>query len=352
MLFNKNQNGAAELKELLGFLYASNNFANIKTDIMLAEEDMAELIGQPIMVVAQNHYWSDLFGTGDNPQEDPNPEDPDPEEPQPDENPQPSIKQRDELVAHIQLPVAYYAYAAFAAHTDVSHGEDGRKVTIDKENQSIAWDWMIDRDDEATFNKAHKTTDRLIAFLEKNADVFPAWKTSGERKAANGLFISSAKIFNSIFPIDNSRRFFMKIIPFIQEAERKHILPVLGKTKYDEIKAELEAGTQSNALLPLIRVPLAYYSLSLAVQRLSVNLLPNGIFQDYISSNTGNRQGRNPAPTDVRKNIIKLIYDDATFELQNLQKELAKIQAAADAVDYEPVSPLAHIKTDTKIFRV
>ena len=328
MLFNKNQNGADELKELLGFLYASNNFANIKTDIMLAEEDMTELIGAPVMARAQNHYFSINYGTGGDHQ------------------------LNDDLVSHIRLPVAYYAYAAFAAHTDVSHGEDGRKVTIDKENQSIAWDWMIDRDDEATINKAHKTTDRLIAFLEKNAETITEWKESGERKAANGLFISTAKIFNDIFPIDNSRRFFMKIIPFIREAERKHILPVLGKTKYDEIKAELEAGTQTNALLPLIRVPLAYYSLSLAVQRLSVNLLPNGIFQDYISSNTGNRQGKNPAPTDVRKNIIRLIYDDATFELENLQKELAKIQAEADAVDYEPVSPSAHIKTDTKIFRV
>jgi hypothetical protein len=324
MLFNKNSNGADELKELLGFLYASNNFHNIKTDIMLAEEDMSELIGQPVMARAQNHYTSEDYGAGGEHQ------------------------LNDDLVRQIQLPVAYYSYAAFAAHTDVSHGEDGRKVTIDKENQSIAWDWMIDRDDEAIINKAHKTTDRLIAFLEKNADNIDEWKNSGERKAANGLLISSAKIFNEIFPIDNSRRFFLKIIPFIREAERKHILPVLGKTKYDEIKAELEAGTNTNELLPLIRVPLAYYSLSLAVQRLSVSLLPNGIFQDYIVSS----KGKNPAPTDVRKNMTKLLYDDATFELQNLQKELAKKQAEDDAVDYEPESPGARIKSDSKIFRL
>jgi len=342
MLFNKNDNGADELKDLLGFLFASNSFANIKTDIMLALEDMAELIGEPVLALAHNHYWSDSYGADDQDAE------PDPD---PDQEPQPTLRQLNDLVKHIQLPVAYYAYAAFAAHTDVSHGEDGRKVTIDIENQKMAWEWMIDRDDEAIINKAHKTTDRLIAFLEKNADDFPAWKNSGERKAANGLLLSSAKIFNEIFPIDNSRRFFLKIIPFVREAERKHILPVLGKEKYDEIKAALEAGTDTPDLLPLIRVPLAYYTLSLAVQRLSVNMLPNGIFQDYVSERLSTK-ARMPAATDIRKNITRLFYDDATFELQNLQKELAKMKAAEENATYEPARPGSRINPTAKIIRL
>jgi hypothetical protein len=329
MLFNKTNNGTAELKALLGFLYASNNFDNIKTDIMLVEEDMAADISSAVMAKADTHYHTANYGTGG------------------------TYLVLDKLVQHIQLPVALYAFVNYSAHTDVSHGDDGRKVVIDPANQKLAWEWMIDRDDEAIINKAHKTTDRLLAFLEANAATLTDWKDSAERKAANGLFIPSTKIFNEIFPIDNSRRFFLKIVPFIKEAERKHLLPVLGTTTYDAIKAALEAGnyTDPDGMLQLIRVPLAYFTLSLAVKRLSVKLLPNGIFQEYISD----RQARNatkPADAEVRHAVSEVLYRDATFELQNLQKVMEKLAAEALSETYVPESLSVRVDPDAKIMRL
>lgn len=329
MIFNKNHNGAAELKSLLGFLYASNTFANIATDVMLAQEDLAEIISQAVMEKAETHYHSANYNTGA------------------------QYALLDKLVAHIQLPVAYYAYAAYAAHTDVSHGDDGRKVVIDSENQKMAWEWMIDRDEDAVINKAHKTTDRLISFLEKNAANITEWKDSEARKTANGLIIPTAKVFNQIFPIDNSSRFFITIIPFIAEAQRKHILPVLGPVRYKDVVDALKAGTYTDAdnMLMLLRVPLAYFSLSLAVKRLSVRILPNGIFQDYVSD-TLSRKAKQPADADTRNAVAQMLYNDATFELQNLQKTIAKLDADAANIDYTPPSPSDYIKPDNKIFRL
>jgi hypothetical protein len=320
MIFNKTDNGAEELKSLLGFLYASNNFSNIATDVMLAQEDLADLISQAVMDKAETHYKSENFGTGG------------------------EYALLDKLVAYIQLPVAYYAYANFAAHSDVSHGEDGRKVVIDNENQKMAWEWMIDRDDEAVINKAHKTTDRLIAFLEKNAETITEWKNSDARKIANGLLIQNAKIFNEIFPIDNSRRFFITILPFIREAERRHILPVLGKTRYDDMLTALKSGsfTDPDNILLMVRVPLAYYALSTAVKRLSVRILPNGIFQDYISDRLS-RKASAVADAGTRNAVSQLLFDDATFELQNLQKALAALDAEAALIDYDPPSPTKNL---------
>ena len=94
MLFNKKLDGQKELKSLLGFVYVSNKFENIETDIMLAEEDLANDIGRNVMTAAENHYKSDNFGTGGDHQV------------------------MDDLVQHIQLPLAYYACANFAVHTD------------------------------------------------------------------------------------------------------------------------------------------------------------------------------------------------------------------------------------------
>ena len=329
MLFNKSNNGQVELKALLGFLYASNNFDNIKTDIILEEENMIELIGKPVMDKAQAHYNSTNYNTGS------------------------TYLLLDNLVHYIQLPVAYYATHNYASHSDVTHGDDGRKVVIDSANEKMAWEWMIARDDEATLNKAHKTTDRLIAFLDANADNITEWKNSDAQKTARGLFINTAKQFSDIFPIDNSRRFFIKILPFILESERKHLLPVLGKTRYDDMKAAILSGnfTDKEDMLLLIRVPLVYYALSLAVKRLSINMLPNGIFQDYISDRLS-MKARQPAPTDVRREVGHSFLADADLELQNLQKEISKLDAEAALIDYVPVDPIAHIDPEAQIFRI
>lgn len=329
MLFNKSNNGQAELKALLGFLHASNTFANIETDVLLAHEDMTELIGLPLMAKAQAHYNSEAYNTGG------------------------EVKLLDDLVHYIQLPIAYYATHNYAAHSDVSHGDDGRKVVIDVENQKMAWEWMIARDDEATLNKAHKTTDRLITFLDANQDNIAEWKNSDAQKLARSLFINTAKQFNDIFPIDNSRRFFLKITPFIRESERKYLLPVLGKTRFDDIKAAIASGnfTDYDDMLMLIRVPLVYYALNLAVKRLAINILPNGIFQEYISDRL-TMKAKLPAPTDVRKDVAQSFMADAQLELENLQQELSKLDAEAAAIDFVPEDPIKHIDPESPIFRI
>lgn len=324
MLFNKSNNGQEELKELLGFLYASDNFANIKTDIELAEEDLTELIGQDVYDRAQAYY----------------------------NNPVPVNEISAKLVKHIQLPVAYYAYHSFAAHTDVSHSQDGRKVIIDPNNEKIAWDWMIDRDDEAILNKAHKTTDRLIAFLEKNADDITEWNESDAQKAVRRLFIPSVKIFNQIFPIDNSRRFFLKLIPFMDEVERKFLKPVLGN-RFDLIKAAIEAGDTSayGDLIQRIRIPVAYFTLSIAIRRLSINLLPSGIFQDYISDRLS-LKARQPASVNVRTEVAKALQYDGDLELSSLQKELTKLDTEAAGETYEPTDMTERMDPDQSFFRL
>ncbi len=219
---------------------------------------MIELIGQAVYDRANNYY--------NNPPKDP-------------------AELNEQLVQHIQLPVAYYASHAYAAHTDVSHSGSGRKVVIDSENEKMPWEWMLRKDDEAILNKAHKTTDRLIAFLEKNEASIEEWKDSDSKKAARRLFIPNTKIFDSIFPIDNSRRFFVKIIPFIEERQRNFIRPVLGTDRYNDMITAIQSGEfeDTDNILGLIRVPLAYLTLSTAIRRLTIKLLPNGIFHEYES---------------------------------------------------------------------
>ncbi len=323
MLFNKDNNGQEELKGLLGFLYAANEFANIATDIELAEEEIIELIGKPVYDKAKAHYDGG-----------------------------PESELLDALVKHIQLPVAYYAVHSFSQHLDVSHGEDGRKVRIDNENEKIPWEWMIHKDDEAILNKAHKTTDRLIAFLESHANDITEWKDSPAQKEARSLFINTARIFDSIFPIDRSRRFFIKIIPFIREAERKYIVPVLTQAIYDAVKAAIQSGNLGDyaPLVPLVQVPLAFYTLAMAVQRLSVTMLPNGIFQEYITERQTMKANK-PADISLRMEVMNNLKRTADLELDNLQKYLSK-KAAEEAGETYEGEDLYKIDPDDKFVRL
>lgn len=326
MLFDKSGTGIDELKELTGFLYSYNNFENIRTDLELAQEDMAGLISEELMEVADVHYNSEDFGAE-------------------------GYEILTELVKKIQLPLAYFAIHSFSQNADISHEDSGRKVKIDAEREKMPWEWMLDKDEKAILKKAHKTTDRLISFLEKNIaeDVLSAWADSDARKAIKGQFIDSAEIFNSIYPIDNSRRFFLVIAPFIREAERKYIKPALTPTTFDEIKTALgsdEGYADDDGILDYIRTPLAYFAMSIAIDRLAVEVLPEGVFQNLIAENTNTK---NPAMTEVKREVSKRLLQQGQAELRFLTEQLRKI---ADQEDYEEMDLTLGLNEDNLFARV
>lgn len=302
MLFNKNDNGIDELKKLTGFLYAYNNFDNIRTDLMLAHEDMERLIGAGVMDAANSHYESEHFEAE-------------------------SYEVMTNLVKHIQLPLSYYAIHSFSQNADISHEDSGRKVKIDADREKLPWEWMLEKDERAILRKAHRTTDRLINFLDKHIDNIETWAEGDARKAIKKQFFQSTDQFNAVYPIDHSRRFFLHIQPFIAEAERKYIAPALA-AKYNEIKEALEAGTfeDTNGMLPLIRVPLALFAMSIAVDRLALEILPDGVFQNFAAERHSLKASQS-ALTEQKRELATQLLNHAQTELKFLQQALTKINA-------------------------
>ncbi len=361
MLFNKSQTGIDELKELTGFLYAYNNFSNISTDLELAHEDMERLIGADVMALAEGFYHSDSY---EQPTPEPEAEDPEePGEPTPpgggepeppgagedeDQELEPTNEILTALVKHIQLPLAYHAIHSFSQNADISHEDSGRKVKIDAEREKLPWEWMLEKDERAILKKAHRTTDRLIAFLDKNIAYLTAWRTGDARKAIKGQFFSSADEFNNVYPIDGSRRFFLTIQPFIAEAERKHIAPALG-TLAATIKTELSTGTftDTNGILPLIRVPLALFAMSIAVDRLALEVLPEGIYQNVVHDSP---QAKKPAIIEQKREIAAQLLKNAHIELKFLQQALTKINAGES--DYTLPDLTSGLDENNKFARV
>ncbi len=312
MLFNKNNEGTAELRKRISFLYANLKFENIYTDVELAEESLKEVIGSEVFTKAQVHYDSASY----------NPE---------------GTDVLDRLVQHIQLPIAYFAGFEYIKTADVSHESTGRKVKIDAENEKIPFEWMLDRDNAAILNKAHKTTDRLILFLEKNEEATD-WKDSEAQKTARSLFVNTAKQFDGIYPIDESRRFFLKVLPFMKSTEKKDLLPILGE-RFDYLKAKITANdltADDKVLLEYVNDALVLKTMTKATRRFSISVIPEGVFQNYISERL-TTQGKIPAADKVRMEVYETLDKEAKRLLSDLIEHINKLD---NPVEYseEPIS--------------
>jgi len=322
MLFNKSNNGSVELRDATGSYYANNKFERIKTDVMLAEKQIRRLVGLPVYQRAIAHYKSEDY------------------------LPPSSTEERevnDKLVDHLQIPIAYLATFNYYQSNLVSHEDTGRKVKLDNENEKMPWEWMLDRDDQAQLRKIHDTQDLLIEFLEENK--IAEWLDSENRRLARSLFVSNQSIFQDAYPIDNSPRFYYTLMPFMREVQERTIKKALGDIYADllsyyqsEMPAEGSSSGSSGGgipgpeneellqqILPLVQSVIPLLTMAMAVKRLSLQVLPEGVVQQFKSM----LQSRN-ASTAAAPELVKMYSQELTKDANYLLDDIKLILLSAD----------------------
>ena len=321
MIFNKNNKGNEELRTLTGSYYKSNEFDKVKVKVMLSSEELAEFIGEAVYDLANTHYNSDNYQA------------PDPE-PEADGStsgsgsggtgiPARPYSLLDQLVEHMQLPIAFQATMWHYQGNDLSHEDSGRKNKIDSNSEKIAWEWQYDRDDAVALRNYHKALNRLIKFLNKHLKDFPEWEDSPARKLTLTLFIYTAEHFNRLFPIDQSEAFFLKISPLMREIERKHIKPILGADKFNALKAAIQSpegiGEEDLELYEYICDPIPLMTMSKAVKRFFLTVIPEGVVQNFVSERNS-REASIPATLNQVNAVSKVLWADGIDVLNELKK--------------------------------
>ncbi|MEI6900683.1 MAG: DUF6712 family protein [Bacteroidota bacterium] len=351
MIFNKDSAGAKELKALLGFIYKSNNFDNLISFIAFAENDLRKVISSEVFDLAESHYKSSNFSIS--PVTD-----------------HPEYFILDKLVSSIQLPVALHAYRRYAVQNDLAHSDKGRTIIVTNEEKP-AFEWMIDKSDRSLLEIAHEATDLLLEFLDKNAAttyvtsipgglpgnppisstlILLPWAASAQFKLIRELFITKDQ-FDNEFSIGGSRRVFLAISPFIRSVQKNEIFASLGIVKYDLVKAELLSGTVSSeieALLGKIRPALAFIALSKDVLRLSIEVLPNGIFTNFI---TGTINSKSAAADPVRVQVSNLLNSQGLADMAKLQDYLSRLIIESAGGTVTPASITDRIDPTLKYVR-
>lgn len=340
MLFNKNNNGAEELRERTGSYYANNDFSRIATDVMLATSDIVKLVGSELYTRAENHYKSSAYQKV---------------------SPSAEEAKNDMLVMLLQIPIAYNATFTYYQSNLVTHKDTGRTVSIDNDNEKMAWEWMLDRDDEAQLKKINKTTDMLLSWLE--SEKIAEWMNSDNRTAARKLFVGSEAVFQDAYPIDLSPRFFYTVIPFNREVQNRAIKKALG-AKYQELldyymnlEADEDGSGSGSAnggipadllmeqLLPLVQKTIPLLVMVMAVKRLALQVLPDSVVQQF-KSERGARAAGTPALKDIIDWHVKKLSADADYHLNDI-----KIILQAENPEANVYQLLPENKETNKFFR-
>ena len=285
MIFNKDNKGAQELRDLTGNYYANNDFHKIQSDIRAASYYLTKVVGEAVYSRAVDAYLNgEESGTDEG-----------------------QIADVPKFIELVQRPIAIMATLQMYRKNDVSHEDSGRKVVVASDGtDKIPWEWQLDRDDAIHMEEYYQAVEQLIDYLNKTQ--LKEWMASEQKQLADTLLIRSGREFDKYFPIQSSERMYLLLVGFIREAQIRYIRPAYGADKWDALLKD--RSTPENEVRFAACKATALLSMSFAILRMPLQLIPGGVVRNYMSEN-GMRESL-PASIDDVKRLASWLQQDAT----------------------------------------
>ena len=141
-----------------------------------------------------------------------------------------------ELCEHLQDTIAYYtiyhalpqkAIAIASMGVQQNQGSEGstRNLSL-SELKNLKWNVHLNAD---------SFLDRSLLFLETNEDeYFNDWKTSPAYQLKTSILFRHTSELDEFLNIQNSRRAFISLIPYIKRAEQDYLCPIIGELLYNK----------------------------------------------------------------------------------------------------------------------
>ena len=326
MIFNRennNQNAILEFRKYCPKLANTTDFEMLIPDIENAEYELRKIIGDAVFDNAEILYNA-------------------------------AEEQDSVLVLRVQVAVANMAFRDYTITNDLAHSKTGRKAVVDAKNEKQAWEFFIDKDNEGLNYRIQKALNRLIDYLNKSA--LPEWVSSNGFLMRNKVLLSSLDLFERYYPIDSSLSLFNMLIPFQAEQQRIHILPVMGKTLFDQMIETLTASgsggedeTDIAGLVDFAGPALALWTMAIGIKRLSVKLLPEGLVQQFKSS-VQSRNASMPVKASEKDFVVSMLLNDAKNATLLLEAEIRRMNTP-EGTDITSVSYTADRNSaDNKYF--
>lgn len=211
---------------------------------------------------------------------------------------------------------AFFAWVKVTPTLDAQHGGNGRQRKLG-ENEKGLTALQEYKDEQNILNLSYEAADALLEMLENYNMHF--WENSQARRMAMQSLIPDKETFDRYYRI-NSHRLFYTLVPIIREVQRTKIEPVIGRERMEKL-LEGDPDTVS-ILLEECQRPLALLSLKKAVQRLPIELIPEGVVQ---VQQAGTLKEKLRAEKEARQAVANSLADDAEQYLQELQDTIREL---------------------------
>ena len=329
----------AQFNDLLGFVDADLEIGKMKSELFTATKDLISLIGKEAysyaLGLALKEEQSAEEGSAV----------------------EFSDEEADSLY-NFRYPIAVDAYRHYAPSGDLSHTNNGRKMRNDEYEKS-AFEWMINRDNEALEKRYYKALDNLLDHLDDTDPVLVAagegtaelkWTGTEAYQKTHRLFVRKTSDFDPYHPI-NSRLLLLKLQPGLSRCERFEILPRIGAEKFEQYKQQLNGTAPADSdeldesLLNLIKAACVYYAMDYALKRLRVQLFPDGVLQRYAGERVNTINTKVPERLEAEI-AAQAFAADAEKELRAIEEYLKPAPTEAEITEGDVIPKVSGCSDD------
>ena len=299
-LFNRDGDGDKELVNVLGLIDRDLEFSKWEPILPLATKELVSIIGPEPVTALDAYYRDDTKTQAD------------------------ADKDWDEALRLAQQAIAMFAWIKVIPTLDAQHSTAGRGKHLG-ENEHGMTAVQEFKDEENIRSMAYQAVDALVAEME--AQAFSWWTSSKKYQQLQSLLIRDKDTFDEYFVI-GSHRLFLTLIPMMREVQDAYILPIIG---LDRMNALLEGSSDLPPyLIHMVQRPLALLAMKRAVERLPVEVLPDGIVQ---VQQVGMVRDRMKAEQQARNSVAQNLGKDADEFLNMLSNAIQKMEADAKVID-------------------
>ncbi len=166
--------------------------------------------------------------------------------------------------------------------------------------------------------------DKAIGLMEANLDQFTAYAESGVRQSLLHGFIKTAADFDLQRSINKSRITFMSMSAIMLDVQDEYLVPVMGKTFYDNFKERYlddDLTADEKKLLPLIKKAVAFLTIGRACSELPIKITDKGLLINRYN-NTQEYDQQDPASAARIDYLQEDILEKGRRKLSELTAEL------------------------------
>lgn len=183
------------------------------------------------------------------------------------------------LLMLVRRALAFYGYWMYLPYSTGIEGDNGLQETKTERTQPIRQS-MLEKRIATTGDYAASALESVLLMLFSKPSDWESWNNSDTYKAACKLFIRNGSELKKGCPLTRGHhRVYLSMREYLEERQRKSIIPILGSEFADELLNRFrneDLSPSEKDLIPYIQRALGYSAYDDALLQLTVVQLPSG----------------------------------------------------------------------------